>query len=72
MASNRLFIFDPKQNRAICIAKGYSVGWSNGKGDYIDKWLDATEEYTGNIDKTRLKLITESELNKNIDVTYEP
>ena len=70
MSTNRLFMFDPETNEAVCIGKGYSNGWITGV-EYIDKWLDSHEEYTGAIDKTRFRLITESELDNTIRITYE-
>lgn len=69
MATNRLFIFDPEANAAVCIGKGYSAGWLTGVA-YVDDWFEDHVEYTGAVDKTRFQLITETELNPTTTVTY--
>jgi len=70
VASNRLFIYDPDTNDAVCIGKGYSSGWSTNV-DYIDKWFDSHGEYTGDISETRFKLKTENDLPYLCTVTYQ-
>lgn len=72
MATNRLFIFDPDTNSAVCIAKGYSCAWSSGRGNYFDKWMDDHPEYTGNITSTRLQLRTEGDMPQDAALTFEP
>jgi hypothetical protein len=70
MASNRLFIYDPATNKAVCIAKGYSVGWYSGE-KYLDDWFDENVEYnTGEINKTRFELKTEYELSNEVNITW--
>lgn len=76
MASNRLFIYDPDNNVAICIAKGYSSGWySCGLDkdvDNLNSFFDENEEYTTNIDATRYVLKTEMELPEDVYIVgYE-
>lgn len=72
MAINRLFIYDPKNKRAVCIGKGYSNGWYTGM-KYIDDWLDLDNEFTGEISKTRFELRTENDLPIDFkNVTWEP
>ncbi len=71
MAINKLFIFDPKSNTAVSIAKGYSSGWFSGI-KYIDDWFDNMDnEYTGEIDKTRFELKTENDLPDDTKITYQ-
>ena len=70
MSTNRLFIFDPETNSAVCIAKGYSDEWLTGT-QYIDEWMADHPEYTGDIKKTRFKLLTEQEITKDIKITWE-
>ena len=65
MATNRLFIYDAQENIAVCIAKGYSSGWFTcGNMGYMDEFFDEAQEFTGQIDSTRYKLLTEPELPK--------
>ena len=70
MSTSRLFIFDSETNSAVCIAKGYSDGWLTGI-QYIDEWMADHYEYTGDIKKTRFKLLTEQEITKDIQITFE-
>lgn len=70
MSTNRLFMFDPETNEAVCIGKGYSDKWITGV-EHVDKWFDSHKEYTGAIDKTRFSLITENELDNSMKITYE-
>lgn len=69
MSTNRLFIYDEESNNAVCIAKGYSSGWLSGI-PYIDDWFLDNPEYTGNIDKTRFKLLTEHEITQDMKITF--
>ena len=64
MASNRLFIYDPISDMAVCIAKGYSNGWANhGTNDHVNAFYEAIEpEFTGDITYSRLMLLTEVNL----------
>lgn len=70
MSTNKLFIFDIETNQAICIAKGYSSGWITGI-KYIDDWFEVHQEYTGDVDKSRFKLLTEQEITSDIEITWE-
>ena len=71
MASNRLYIYDPATNKAVCIAKGYSSGWSCGRGDYLDRWFDDAVEFTGGIESTRYVLKTEENLPTFAETYYQ-
>ena len=66
MSLNRLFLYDPKTNTAVCIAKGYSNGWRTyGDSDYQNKFYDHAIEYTGALSKerhTRIEVRTEDNL----------
>lgn len=63
MATNRLFVYDPDTNTAVCIAKGYSNGWLTfGESDYQNKFYNNVIEFTGGIKSTRLQLKTEVDL----------
>ena len=61
MASNRLFIYDPKTKTAVCIAKGYADGWCSDK-KYIDDFFGEAKEFTPVLLKTRYQLKTERDL----------
>ncbi len=69
MATNRLFIYDPQNKTAVCIAKGYSNGWMKGE-EYIDNWFDDNAEFTGDIEETRFILKTENTLPIDTKVKY--
>ena len=72
MASNRLFIFDPESNSAVCIGKGYSSSWSSSLKPFLDKWLnEIPPEFTGSIKQTRLQLKTEYDLPKDSEITWQ-
>ena len=70
MASNRLFLLDPETNEAVCIAKGYSNGWVTGIS-HVDDFLEEHQEFTGDIDKTRFRLITEGEIPKDAKIHWK-
>ncbi|MEF3075180.1 hypothetical protein V2P20_09095 [Methylobacter sp. Wu1] len=65
---NRLFIYDPETNTAVCIAKGYSTGWStSGDSEYMNEFYELIEEYPVSLsadNPTRLVLHTEETLPK--------
>ena len=67
MANNRLFIYDPESNTAVCIAKMYS-SWSSGE-PYIDSWFDENLEFEP-VRSTRYQLKTESDLPPDVVVTW--
>lgn len=75
MASNRLYIYDPENNAAVCIAKGYSSGWySHGSEEDVENlnnFFDEFEEFTTDIDTTRYVLKTEAELPENVFIRGE-
>ena len=49
MSSNRLFIYDEQSHLAVCIAKGYSTGWSTGGGrEHVNKFFGANHPIFGN------------------------
>ncbi len=66
MASNRLFLYDPETNTAVCIAKGYSSGWSShpssADAECENEFFDNAQEFTCDIDSTRYQLKTEIDL----------
>ena len=70
MSTNRLFIYDKDTNSAVCVAKGYSTGWLSGI-EHIDNWFNSIEEYTGNIQKTKLILVTEDDLPGGAEITWQ-
>ncbi len=71
MASNRLFIYDPVNKKAVCIAKGYTSGWASGI-PYVDRWFDDNPEYINNDEGTRYELKTEDDVHVGFDnITYE-
>ena len=70
MSDNRLFIYDPESNSAVCIAKGYACGWATPV-EYVDNWFDANREY--NVPThTRYRLVTEYDMPKGASIVYEP
>ena len=69
MAENRLFIYDPDTNDAVCIGKGYVDGWRTHI-DYQDDWFDAHPEYNPTV--TRFRLVTEHDIPPDADITWEP
>jgi len=66
MATNRLFLYDPQTKRAVCIAKGYSTGWSTqGDIDDMNQFFEDAQEFTGGLspeNPTRYVLRTEDNL----------
>jgi len=72
MSVNRLFIYDPDTNTAMCIARGYSTGWSmNGGREHSHLFFDRAEEFTGEIRSTRYELRTERDLPDDCDTLYK-
>ncbi len=75
MAINRLYIYDPETNLAVCIAKGYSTGWSTqGGNDHINQFYEDAKEFTGGLSEkkpTRYELRTEDDLPKDCHHFYE-
>ncbi len=73
MAQNRLFIYDSETKTAVCIAKGYSTGWSNmaSTTDHVNKFFEEAQEFTGDIKKTRYLLKTEQDLPEDTKVFWE-
>jgi hypothetical protein len=69
MSLNRLFIYDPESNSAVCIAKGYSSGWGTSIR-YVDDWFDDNPEYNAP-DKTRYQLVTENGMPEGVTITWE-
>lgn len=71
MANNRLFIYDPVSNKAVCIAKGYASGWSTHLKPYLNGWMNDNPEHNAP-DETRYQLRTEYNMPDDVDITYEP
>lgn len=69
MALNRLFIYDPESNSAVCIAKGYSCGWGSNE-PYIDSWFSDNPEYDVPA-STRYQLKTEGDLPADAKLVYQ-
>ena len=70
MSTNRLFIYDPEKNIAVCIAKGYTDGWATHtliNNDFFDEAI----EFTGQIKSTRFELRTERDLPNNIKIYWD-
>ena len=71
MSTDRLYIYDPVTNSALCIAKGYAVGWASGDdrmNEFFD-YMDNDPEFPGSLDQnneTRLELKTESTLQNSV------
>jgi len=66
MSTNRLYLYDPETESAVCIAKGYTSGWASGSGfGGINDFFDNVLEFTGSFNEkvnTRLELKTEDNL----------
>lgn len=73
MPINRLFIYDKETKTAVCIAKGYTAGWSNMSSDtqHINDFFEHAMEFTGDIKSTRYSLKTEQDMPKNTKISYE-
>jgi len=75
MSTNRLFIYDPYTKLAVCIAKGYSTGWSTqGGNDHVNHFFETAQEFTGGLSETtptRYELRTEDNLPKGCAIFYE-
>ena len=77
MSTNRLFLYDPVTHTAVCIAKGYSAGWStHGESSYQNKFFEGVVEYTGSLspdNPTRLQVHTEDTLPSGMrSIVYAP
>lgn len=63
MSASRLFIYDLQTKRAVCIAKGYSTGWSSrGDNEHINRFFDDAPEFVYNIETSRYQLLMEHEI----------
>ena len=76
MASNRLFMYDPITETAVCIARGFSNGWTtHGNSDYQNEFFEEITEFTGDLspeNPTRLRLHTEDTLPKCKKIIFAP
>ena len=71
MSTNRLFLYEPESNEAVCIAKGYSSGWiTSGPQDHVNDFFERNIEFTGEIVGTRYQLRTETDLPPDCHCTY--
>ena len=75
MSGNRLYIYDPAVNAAVCIAQGYTTGWvtrckTEDRG-HLNRFFDSHPEYTQSIERTRYELRTEEDLSGDAKIFWE-
>jgi hypothetical protein len=67
LSINNLYIYDEETNTATRVASGYSAGWRSGN-DRQDRFFDEVEEFTGDIEKTKLQVKTDDDLPEGCSV----